>query len=132
MLGRKVCYAWENSKFIRIDMSRELHGFIERNPGLIREINLYLEISFHEILVQQLGYDPLEFGDNEATDGVGNFNTPNDDHRGEGNDDNGGDGNNNNESDSGSESFFSAVDSDYNMIDDDDNEFHDNVDKTAE
>ena len=40
--------------------------------------------------------------------------------------------NNNNDSDSGSESFFSAVDSDYNMTDRDDNELHDNVDKNAE
>nr|XP_027067498.1 uncharacterized protein LOC113693120 [Coffea arabica] len=104
------------------------------NTGLIREIILYLEVSFHEILVQQLDYDPYKISDDERTDGCGVNNTANDDHRGEGNS-NGADGEKNNECDSGSESFFSAVDSDYSMIDmtgDDDNEFHENVDDIAE
>ena len=70
----------------------------------------YLEVLFHEILVQELGFDPYEIGENKGTSDNGNFNKPNDDNRW-GGDDNRADENNNNNSDSESKSFFLAVDS---------------------
>ena len=86
MYGDKVYYGWKNSNFIRIETSRELHGYIKRNSGLNRKIIFYVEISFHEIFVQQLGYDPYQIGENEGADGNNNLNTPNADHRKGGND----------------------------------------------
>ena len=70
----------------------------------------YLEVLFHEILVQELSYDPYEIGENKGTNDNGNFSKPNHDH-GWGGNDNGADENNNNNSDLGSKSFFSVVDS---------------------
>ena len=86
MYGHKVYYGWKNSNFIRIETSRELHGYIKRIDGLNMKIILYVEISFHEIYVQQLGYDPYQIGENEGADGNNNLNTPNADHRKGGND----------------------------------------------
>ena len=37
-----------------------LNGYIKRKGGSTREVNLYLEVSFHEILVLLLGYDLYE------------------------------------------------------------------------
>ena len=132
VFGHKVCYGWENNSFKKIDNSRELHGYIQRIAGSIRKIFLYLEDSFHEILVHQLGYDPYEVDENEEGAANGKDRTANHDHEGGGIDIDAHGNNNNNYSDSGSESFFSAIDSDYNQSEDDDADFNDNIDKNTE
>ena len=127
--GHKVYYGWENNTFRRIESSRELNGYVKGEVGPTKEVNLYLEVSFHEILVQQLGYDPYEVDEteNELQNGDGNNNIRDE-----------GQGrcaanNCDNDSNASDETFFSAIDSDYEIGDDaDDGIFHDNVDKNAE
>nr|XP_027088467.1 uncharacterized protein LOC113709811 [Coffea arabica] len=73
--------------------------------------------------VHQLGYDPYEVNENEGPSN-GKDIIANHGHEWGGND--------NNEADSSSESFFSAVDSDYNQSEEDDADFNDNKDKNVE
>lgn len=49
-----------------------MNEYIQREAVSTKEVNLLLEVSFHEILVQQLGFDPYEVDDIEKEDENGN------------------------------------------------------------
>nr|XP_027090253.1 uncharacterized protein LOC113711290 [Coffea arabica] len=126
--GHKVYYGWENNTFRRIDSSRELNGYVKGEVRPTKEVNLYLEVSFHEILVQQLGYDPYEIDEteNELQNGDGNNNIRDE-----------GQGrcaanNCDNDSNASDEIFFSAIDSDYEIGYDADDEKVPDSDETEQ
>ena len=65
---------------------QDCNGVSERKVGSSKENDLYVEISFYEILVQQFDYDPYEANDNEKKDGNGDGNNNMHDHEERGTD----------------------------------------------
>ncbi|KAL3500630.1 hypothetical protein ACH5RR_039723 [Cinchona calisaya] len=102
-------YGRANSGFQRLKTDRQLHAYCKENAALVREVNLYLKVSLHEILVLEQGKD----NNSEK-------NTNKDEDEDNANDSNGG------------ISEFSGNDSNYDMNDNDDNEYDNNVDNNSD